>query len=530
MNKTKIEATRPTQSLPTSSSSPSPPASSSSSSSSWRSVGWKPLSYPLAALFHTNLVAVQSDPSFLDNDTLNQQEEEEEEEEENKTMTTMRLNPFFPLHKTVLVAALRELFLLDGVMDPLTFKVVLSSPQDVPVGKRTVEGTQAPGTKDEQRDCHFIAVGKRMTGSTSSMSATTTTTDTTTTVTTTTSPTPATTTTTTSGRHFGEQKKKRKRIHVVLQEEPHATKTKYQQQQQHQQQQQRQKLAAILNDNFKQGVSCGKNSLESSGEDFVQMVVENMLLIVSTGSSKISTAHISSTSSIGSSSSSCVSSGKRDDQDNHDKTTSMGNIPRIRKVSDVSLDHDNDDDDNRTFHPFAAHVAVVAFNLLSERTTAATASNITEAMGIRDDLGVFGNATRNGIDIDSISLRENVMSTFPGAERLLLHGGGDNTTNASFPSARSSSGNYNSRDHEKLLQFLYHTQQLPDMLDLSILLETYLRNVALNMVRRCFPIYASDKALREFMGYKSATATRMDRVLEILADYLFDVSHAMVSE
>ena len=38
----------------------------------------------------------------------------------------------------------------------------------------------------------------------------------------------------------------------------------------------------------------------------------------------------------------------------------------------------------------------------------------------------------------------------------------------------------------------------------------------------------SEKALREFLGYKSPTA-KSERVLELISDFLFDVSHAMVS-
>jgi len=63
------------------------------------------------------------------------------------------------------------------------------------------------------------------------------------------------------------------------------------------------------------------------------------------------------------------------------------------------------------------------------------------------------------------------------------------------------------------------------MLDLSIMVEAHLRKIALRMVYS-FRDFVSDKALREFLGYKTA---KNGRVLELISDFLFDVSHAMVS-
>jgi hypothetical protein len=66
---------------------------------------------------------------------------------------------------------------------------------------------------------------------------------------------------------------------------------------------------------------------------------------------------------------------------------------------------------------------------------------------------------------------------------------------------------------------------MPQMLDLSIMVEAHLRKIALRMVYS-FRDFVSDKALREFLGYKTA---KNGRVLELISDFLFDVSHAMVS-
>ena len=86
----------------------------------------------------------------------------------------------------------------------------------------------------------------------------------------------------------------------------------------------------------------------------------------------------------------------------------------------------------------------------------------------------------------------------------------------------------NSNHDEQAEALLLHLkQELPLLLDLSIMVEAQLRQIALQMVR-ALGGYFSEKALREFIGYKSPTA-KHERVLELISDFLFDVSHAMVS-
>ena len=67
---------------------------------------------------------------------------------------------------------------------------------------------------------------------------------------------------------------------------------------------------------------------------------------------------------------------------------------------------------------------------------------------------------------------------------------------------------------------------LPEFLDLSIMVEEYLRKVTFHMVS-CLVQNISDEALREFLGYKSSMLKKQD-ALQLVADVLFDVSHALV--
>jgi hypothetical protein len=67
---------------------------------------------------------------------------------------------------------------------------------------------------------------------------------------------------------------------------------------------------------------------------------------------------------------------------------------------------------------------------------------------------------------------------------------------------------------------------LPEFLDLSIMVEEYLRKVTFQMVS-CLVQNISDEALREFLGYKSSMLKKQD-ALQLVADVLFDVSHALV--
>ena len=67
--------------------------------------------------------------------------------------------------------------------------------------------------------------------------------------------------------------------------------------------------------------------------------------------------------------------------------------------------------------------------------------------------------------------------------------------------------------------------EIPSFLDVSIVFESSLRNAAFRMVSQMCNSF-DDEALRLFLGYKSC-ALKRERVLRVLSDYLFDVSHAM---
>ncbi|GFH55033.1 hypothetical protein CTEN210_11509 [Chaetoceros tenuissimus] len=82
-----------------------------------------------------------------------------------------------------------------------------------------------------------------------------------------------------------------------------------------------------------------------------------------------------------------------------------------------------------------------------------------------------------------------------------------------------------SASQKDLLKNLYKKNQIPNMLDLSIIVEAHLRQIAFEKVKT-MGTFISDLALREFLGYKSPTA-KYERVMELMSDFLFDVSHAM---
>jgi len=76
---------------------------------------------------------------------------------------------------------------------------------------------------------------------------------------------------------------------------------------------------------------------------------------------------------------------------------------------------------------------------------------------------------------------------------------------------------------EQLL--LPHKNNLDKLLSVSILVETQLRQVAFQMIQH-FTRNINANALREFMGYKSPSIKK-ERIVQLISDFLFDVSHAM---
>ena len=67
--------------------------------------------------------------------------------------------------------------------------------------------------------------------------------------------------------------------------------------------------------------------------------------------------------------------------------------------------------------------------------------------------------------------------------------------------------------------------ELPSLLHVSIVTEALLRERAFEMTKNVLTTFDED-SLRLFLGYKSCSLKR-DRIVRLLSDYLFDVSHAM---
>jgi hypothetical protein len=71
----------------------------------------------------------------------------------------------------------------------------------------------------------------------------------------------------------------------------------------------------------------------------------------------------------------------------------------------------------------------------------------------------------------------------------------------------------------------FHKGEIPAFLDVSISFESTLRNLAYRMISEICLSF-EDEPIRMFLGYKSG-ALKRERVVQMLSDYLFDVSHAM---
>jgi len=71
----------------------------------------------------------------------------------------------------------------------------------------------------------------------------------------------------------------------------------------------------------------------------------------------------------------------------------------------------------------------------------------------------------------------------------------------------------------------FRRKEIPPMLTISIVTEETLRNMAIDIVSR-MTLTFDDEALRLFLGYKACSLKR-ERLLQLLSDHLFDVSHAM---
>ena len=72
--------------------------------------------------------------------------------------------------------------------------------------------------------------------------------------------------------------------------------------------------------------------------------------------------------------------------------------------------------------------------------------------------------------------------------------------------------------------FTVMRKDIPSLIEVSIASEAILRNLAYSITRKLTESF-DDKTLRIFLGYKSS-ALKRDRLLHVLSEYFFDVSHA----
>ena len=98
------------------------------SQSSWRSTGWTSLKYPLPAIAAATSASTGKMPG---NKVFGGERNE-------GSAGRCALNPFYPLHKDVILACARELLILDGSIDKKTLEVTYQS----------ASGTKEKGTKE----------------------------------------------------------------------------------------------------------------------------------------------------------------------------------------------------------------------------------------------------------------------------------------------------------------------------------------------------------------------------------------------
>lgn len=394
---------------------------------SWRSTGWKPLVYPSLALYEQEEDLVVSTSADVTRSATTASGGIA------LSANTTKLNPFFPLHKDVVSATIRELLILDGVLDSSTLDVIRLDEGTTKNDPQEPEVKSAKNENKKEKDIYKLespSISKINKGKSKGKLKT------------------AVKETEKSKKSKSKNlPRKRKRGTKLPTKLNHPTQART--------------MTKVLEDLIRIDILQQKNeehdddgisekySNHISGEDLVAKLRQIMV------------DRINST------------------------PTSDDKNSRVRKVSDVDVDNNP----TPTIHnasaagaldtnapPFAAHLAVAAINGHGQT-----------------------------IDIES-SIQQ------------VLHG--NNIEMGDDPQ----------ENQEKVhaLIFDQHLQQdLPPLLDLSIMVEAYLRQIALGLVR-ALEHCISEKALREFLGYKSPTA-KSEKVLELISDFLFDVSHAMVS-
>ena len=387
---------------------------------SWRSTGWTPLAYPSSALYQYN-------------------------NKNNTTTTTKKriqmnhweLNPYFPLHKDVILAATRELLILDGSLDPKTLSVKSTEddPPTTTTTTTTTEMTTPVSTIDT--DTSILLHDKE---STTGIKCKT--------------------------NHCG--KRKRNNIishientkHVSFVDQFHRKKVKLDSQGGTKQQQQQQQEEEVMGEDLAQFIveKCiwdyhDDNEMGSNNNSDFPSVIR---LSTSTDSNEqhsascnnSNTTHTTNTATTG------------HDEDPFGKGSNMNSLRRPRKVSD-----------DFTFvssYPLSSnispHLVVIAMNM----------------------------SNTNNDDITALDSIKKLVGDDIGNQEVFL---------------------------------LEQKNNLPRLLDVSIMTESHLRKMAYIITER-LTCHFDDKAKREFLGYKSASL-KNDRIIHLISDFLFDVSHAM---
>jgi len=171
---------------------------------------------------------------------------------------------------------------------------------------------------------------------------------------------------------------------------------------------------------------------------------------------------------------------EKENRNNMNQTQEDDSMKRVRKVSDV--------DDQAT---------------CVKTTTATATTSLTPLQNISSHLAVVAfNLDDHCVDIvDSV--------------KRLVNSNSSNNNNGSTTNI--------AEDQDALLLELKN--DLPKLLDVSIMVESHLRQIALQITDRLTEHF-DQKVLREFLGYKSS-ALKKERILQLMSDFLFDVSHAM---
>ncbi len=450
---------------------------------SWRSTGWTPLSYPSNALYQ--LVSVQGQNhdrdatmdrmSMMDNDANN----------------SLELNPYFPLHKDVILATARELLILDGALDGSTLEVNVhvekkkKNGDDVDVDtrknasmddKEEEECAGAIATDDKDKTKTTKNTNKNMEtemmiGNDSSIKV---------------KKTKGEKANANANTITNTVVKLGKRKHTAVHTDAtNATTTKARSSRTSM------TLASLRHE-------CPSRVIPPTAEALTEILLQNFVL--------------------------------RDDEHNgHGDDNNDMQAP-------ASVENDGEDGDVPVSVTATATVAATVAHDEEHQNRVRKVSD-ADAMMNRPQ-SPFGLATKDlqtrttspHLAVVAINLNDN-QGQSEDMESCIKQFVKHYQQNASVSTCENNEDDDCNKinNEEAMLLRLKNDGSLPKLLDLSIIMEVHLRQVALAMTKHSFMKYIGEKALREFLGYKSPTQKK-DRVVELISDFMFDVSHAMVSK